>query len=170
MVLHLKKPSLLCILFWCASEFATAQSGYANYGKKIYTMIIENNNELLDEFIDLQDYTAYIDRLDKLPPAEKEEIKRDASRSYTDVLKDYEVECTRILKLYTNSHNEGITFTYSTTEFEPSRNFPNIGIITFYYIVDIPGFEEPEEDGLRFECIKTSNGWRILDGFFDLTN
>lgn len=149
---------------------STGQDDFTEYGKLIYTMIIQNDRGLLNEFVDLREYTAYIDQLDKLPAKEKESIKRDASRSYKDVLRDYEDECLRILSLYANSKEEGISFSYSTTEFNPSRNFPNIGIITFYYIVEIPGFEEPEEDGIRFECIRTKNGWRILDGFFDLTD
>jgi CRISPR/Cas system CMR-associated protein Cmr5 small subunit len=168
MVRPIKSYIVRILVFACSLSAAVAQSNYASYGKKIYSMIIENNKNLMDEFIDLRDYTAYIDRLEKLPAEEKEAIKWDASRSYADVLKDYEVECTRILNLYAQSKREGITFTFSTAEFKPNKNFPNIGILTFYYMIDIPGFEEPEEDGLRFECIKTSSGWRILDGFFEL--
>ena len=147
-----------------------AQNTYADYGRYVYDLVLSGNRELVYEFVDLNEYTAYIDRLDKLPEEIKEEIKFDATRSYTDVRKGFEEECIRILDLYTNSVKSGATFEYSVTEFEPGKNFPDIGFITCYYIVNLPDAEEPEEDAIRFECILTKNGWRILDGFFNATN
>ncbi len=155
------------ILGLLIGSLAYGQESYADYGKHVYELVLNGSNELYDQFVDLNDYTAYIDRLEKLPEHLKEEIKRDATKSYTDVRKDYSLECSRILDLYKNARQEGTTFKYSATEYAASKNFPDIGFLTVYYIVNIPGFEEPEEDALRFECIKTVNGWRILDGFFD---
>ena len=42
------------------------------YGKAIYNQIMSGKHELTNEFVDLNQYTAYIDRLEKLPEEEKE--------------------------------------------------------------------------------------------------
>jgi hypothetical protein len=138
------------------------------YGSYIFNMLIKNDKKIADEFVDLIDYTAYIDRIDKLPESEKDEIKYNASKSYTSIRNLYNKECNRILKLYKTSQSRGATFTYTTCDFKPSKNFPDIGFMTCYYLVQLPGEDEEEElDTILFECIRTVNGWRILDGFFD---
>lgn len=162
---------LFALTTFCLMQFALqAQNNFDKYGKYIYELVLSGNRELVYEFVDLNEYTSYIDRLEKLPTEIKEEIKFDATRSYTEVRKGFESECYRILDLYQNSQKNGTTFKYSVTEFKASKNFPDIGFITCYYIVNLPDGEEPEEDAIRFECIYTTNGWRILDGFFNDPN
>ena len=140
------------------------------YGNYIFELVLSGSLQLQQEFVDLAEYTAYIDQLNNLPENVREEIKYDATRSYNDVRLDYERECSRIIKLYQNSKASGATFKFDLCEFTPSKNFPNIGFITCLYTVNLPDEEEPEGDALRFECINTVNGWRILDGFFDASN
>ena len=119
------------------------------------------------EFVDLNQYTAYIDRLEKLPEEEKEMIKADASRTYTEARQTYIDECKSILALYQINLNEGATFEFMNCEFSQSKNFPDIGLLTCFYTAIIPSEETPLVDAIVFECIKTGTGWRILDGFYD---
>lgn len=164
------KPFLIALLFITALTTQAQDDDYKAYGAYIFDLVLYGSNQLQDEFIDLTEYTAYIDRLNNLPEHIREEIKYDATRSYNEVRLDYEAECARIIQLYKQSAATGATFRFDMCEFEPSKNFPNIGFITCYYTVNLPDEEEPEGDALRFECINTPNGWRILDGFFDATN
>lgn len=164
------KP-IITTLFIVSLWPARAQNDdFKAYGAYIFDLVLYGSYQLQDEFVDLTEYTAYIDRLNNLPEHIREEIKYDATRGYNDVRLDYEAECARIIALYKASAASGATFKLDMCEFEPSKNFPNIGFITCYYTVNLPDEEEPEGDALRFECINTPNGWRILDGFFDATN
>jgi hypothetical protein len=143
---------------------------YNAYGAYIFEMVLSGNQQLKNEFIDLVAYTSYVDQLQNLPEYIREEIKYDATRDYHDVRLDYEQECSRILALYQQSKDAGTSFSFDMCAFAPNKNFPDIGIITCFYTVNLPDEEEPEGDALRFECIYTPNGWRILDGFFDAIN
>ena len=162
------------LLITCFSQKFYAQQTSDAYGKTIYELIISNNPILINEFVELAEYTAYIDRLAKLPEEQREAIKFDATRSYNDVQKDFQRECQRMLKLYRKGHENGIAFSYSQSFFEPSKNFPEIGFITCIYTTELPEDEDPlveedNRDAFKFEAIKTANGWRILDGFFTAT-
>lgn len=148
-------------------QFAHAQGSPEEYGLKIYEYIMSGNMALAEEFVDLNQYTSYIDRLEKLPQEEKEAIKADASKSYTEVKQSFNVECQKILRLYSLNRRAGSTFEFTKSTFTQSKNFPDIGFVTCFYVANIPVEEEPLVDAFVFECIKTANGWRILDGFFD---
>ena len=156
------------------SKACFSQHTATEYGSIIYNLILENNSALVNEFVELAEYTAYIDDLGQLPEQVREEIKFDASRSYNDVRKDFESECQRMLNLYSKGKASGITFSYFASFLEPSKNFPDIGFITCVYTTDLNDdeedlTEEDNRDAFRFEAIKTASGWRILDGFFDAT-
>jgi len=156
-----------------AANTGFSQQTPEEYGRSIYELVVNNKTTLVNEFVELAEYNAYIDRLAQLPENVREEIKYDASRSYNEVYKEYEKECQRILKLYKRGQVKGIKFSYLNSTFEPSKNFPNLGFITCVYTTVLPEDEYEFEDGddnrdaFRFEAIKTANGWRILDGFFD---
>lgn len=156
------------LAFFCIAT-ANGQVSAEDYGLQIYKMIISGDRELSNEFVDLQQYSAYIDNLNSLPEDQKENIKRNAAKSYSEVRHDFDSECNRIISLYVDGLKTGTTFTFSNCAFEIDKQFPNIGMITCYYIADIPEEEEPVADAIKFECIKTDTGWRILDGFFDET-
>lgn len=126
-----------------------------------------NNRGLNDEFVNLVEYTAYIDRLESLPEQQKENIKIGAVKNYSNVRSAYDLECYRILTLYKQSLSIGAEFEFSSCSFKPHKYFNEIGFLTIYYTVMLPGEEEAEVDAIKFECIKTANGWKILDGFFD---
>lgn len=158
------------IIFFFSANLNLLQNSAIEYGDNIFDLLLTNSPELEHQFVELNEYTAYIDALQKLPEHIKEQIKYDATRSYNDVRVDFEQECSRIKSLYKSGLDEGMQFHLDFCTFEPSKNFPNIGEITCYYTVNIPGDEESAEDALRFECLKTESGWRILDGFFDATN
>lgn len=154
--------------FFCLGFVLTqAQETAEEYGLVIFNHIIQNNSQIEDEFVDLIQYTSYIDRLEQLPEEERESIKLGASKSYTEVRQNYAIECANILELYQSNTKLGAQFTYLYSAFSSSKNFPDIGLITCYYRANLPGEEEPLEDAIVFECIKTTSGWRILDGFFD---
>jgi len=136
------------------------------YSKYIFKLLLSNNYALANEFVDLIEYTAYIDRLEKLPDAQKENIKIGAVKSYDAIKTQFNKECHRILKIYKKSIASGASFTYEDCNFKANKFFKEIGFITVNYNVLMPG-EEDEFDAIRFEVIKTANGWRILDGFFD---
>ncbi len=146
-----------------------AQESAEDYGLLIFNMITTGNSDLNEQFIDLNQYSAYIDNLKVLEEHEKENMKYGAEQNYSDIRHDFDSECTRILELYKEGKLSGITFSFELCEFEPNKNFPNLGIVTCYYIADIPEEEEPVRDAILFECVQTQNGWRILDGFFDET-
>jgi len=148
-------------------SFAQAQQTAEEYGIVIFNYIIQNNTQLNKEFVDLVQYTSYIDRLEKLPEEEREAIKLDATKSYAEVRQLFDLACTNILNLYQSNTELGATFIFLNSVFAKSKNFPDIGLVTCYYQANIPGEEEPLEDAIVFECIKTGSGWRILDGFFD---
>lgn len=162
----MKKTSLL-FLFSIYLSTLCAQELAVDYGQYIYNLVIAGNKNLIDEFVDLNQYGAYIDRLDELQADEKEELKKGATKSYPEVKRDYNEECKRILGLYTESKQAGTKFNFLTSTFTPSKNFPDIGMVVCYYEALLPGEEETVEDAFRFECIKTKSGWRVLDGFFD---
>ena len=156
--------------FFISLHFAAhcfAQQSAEEYGKMIYQYIVNNNNQLPNEFVDLVQYTSYIDRLEKLPEEDREAIKANASRSYSEVRQYFVEECSRILKLYETNSTLGATFEFRMSVFTQNKNFPDIGLVKCFYIANIPAEEEPLEDAIVFECIKTASGWRILDGFFD---
>lgn len=156
--------SLLCLATY---TFGHAQPTAEEYGIVIFNQIIDNNAQLKNEFVDLVQYTAYIDRLEKLPEEERETMKLGATKSYTEVKQLFDLECVNILKLYQRNKKSGATFVFLKSVFVQSKNFPDIGLVTCYYQASIPGEEELLEDALVFECLKTESGWRILDGFFD---
>ena len=161
-------PKFYIILFCLFNSLLAQSQGSAEeYGLKIYDLIMTGNAALTDEFVDLNQYTSYIDRLEKLPQEEKEAIKADASKSYTEVKQNFNAECQKIVKLYSLNSRAGSTFEFTNCTFTQSKNFPDIGFVTCYYVANIPVEEEPLEDAFVFECLKTENGWRILDGFFD---
>lgn len=140
--------------------------GCEDYSKRIFEMLMKNNFALANEFVDLIEYTAYIDRMENMPEAQKENLKTGALKSYDAVKIQFNKECYRILKMYKQSLANGASLSLDSCNFKPNKYFKEIGFITIYYIVAMPG-EEAEIDAIRFECIKTANGWRILDGFFD---
>lgn len=167
---------LIPLLFlFLANQSLAQQQTPEEYGLNIYTLVVNNKTSLVNEFVELGEYNAYIDRLAELPDKVREDIKYDATRTYNDVQKEFEKECSRILKLYKRGQIKGIKFSYLYSTFEPSKNFPDIGFITCVYSSVLPededeydlGEEEDTRDAFRFEAIKTANGWRILDGFFD---
>lgn len=155
------------LLFTAISAFP--QTTPEEYGELVYNMITHGDRNLNDQFIDLNQYAAYIDNLETLEEFEKENMKYGAQENYSDIRHDFDSECNRIIDLYAEDANYGTTFTFEVCEFEANKAFPDLGMITCYYIADIPGEEEPVRDAIRFECIKTVSGWRILDGFFDET-
>ena len=157
-----------CFLFTTLQAFS--QSTAEEYGELVYKMIIRGDQNLNDQFIDLNQYAAYIDNLETLEEFEKDNMKYSAQENYSDIRYDFDKECNRILDLYAEDANYGTTFTFEACEFEANKTFPDLGMMTCYYIADIPDEEEPVRDAIRFECIKTANGWRILDGFFDETD
>jgi hypothetical protein len=164
---------VIVLIVFCSQKVFAQQSSEA-YGQTIYELIVSDNPILINEFVELAEYTAYIDRLAKLPEEQREAIKFDATRSYNDVQKDFQRECQRMLKLYRKAQASGIDFTYQLSFFEPSKNFPEIGFITCVYTTELPEDEEPlveedNQDAFKFEAIQTANGWRILDGFFTAT-
>lgn len=159
----------LILFFVILSRLATAQQTAEEYGKHVYELITTGSKELNNQFIDLNQYATYIDNLQTLEEHEKENMKYGAQLNYTHVRHDFENECSRILRLYTNDANHGTQFTFEACTFNANKNFPNLGMVTCYYMADIPKEEEPVRDALVFECIKTESGWRILDGFFDET-
>lgn len=144
-----------------------AQNSVEDYGKEIYTKIMQGNTELMNEFVDLNQYTSYIDRLEKLPQEEKELIKAGASKTYTEARKTYNDECLGILELYKSNIKSGATFAFINCTYKQSKNFPDIGLLTCFYTANIPVEEDPLIDAIVFECIKTATGWRILDGFYE---
>ena len=148
---------------------ATAQSTAEEYGELIYNMITKGDRLLSEQFIDLNQYAAYIDNLETLEEIEKDNMKYGAQQNYSDIRHDFDNECNRILELYAADVEYGTRFTFEVCEFEANKAFPNLGMVTCYYIADIPNEEEPVRDAIRFECIRTASGWRILDGFFDET-
>jgi len=165
---------VLLILVAFFAQKGMAQQTSEEYGQMIYQMILSENIGLTNEFVELTEYTAFIDQLAKLPEQQREAIKFDASRSYNEVQKDFQRECQRMLKLYKKGQANGIVFHYLESFFEPSKNFPEIGFITCVYTTELPGDEDPlveedNRDAFKFEAFRTANGWHILDGFFTAT-
>lgn len=157
------------ILIFCGSKLLAQDCD--TYGMHIFNMLLNNDASLNDEFVGLIEYTAYIDRLEKLPEAQRENLKLGAIKSYDAVKKEYHKECKRILKIYKNTLAEKAEIAFDSCYFQQSKNFPDIGFMTCFYTVLLQGPEEELQlDAIRFECIKTQNGWRVLDGFFDGQN
>ncbi len=161
----IKITSLLFLFLF--AKTALPQENTANYALHVYELIVNGDARLADEFVDLNQYTAYVDRLTNLPEEDRELMKDVAAKSYSEVKNTFNTECLKILKLYQGVKKKGSTFTYLKSIFTPSKSFPDIGMLTCFYIANIPNEEEPLEDAIRFEVIKTSSGWRILDGFYD---
>lgn len=157
----------LTLIFFLLTISLSAQDSVIDYGKKIYTYIVNNNLDLTNEFVNLQQYSAFVDELANIPDEQKEDLKHHAVKSYTEVKRDFINECIRILELYHRNQKNGVELTFLNCQYIPSKHFPKIGMLSCFYIANIPEEEEPLEDAIRFECIKTANGWRILDGFFD---
>ncbi len=141
----------------------SAQEDCEPYGKKIFTLIVNENLELKEEFVDLIAYQRYVDNL-PLDDDKKEIMKEHAVDNYIILKKSYLKEANRIIKIYRNFNEDGATFDYQYCSFKANPKYPGIGFIQLFYLAELNG--EIIDDSVSFECILTADGWRIIDGFY----
>ena len=148
------------LLVFCS---VAAQDDCEPYGKKIFDLIVTENPELKEEFVDLLAYQKYVDHL-PLDDEKKEVMKEHAVDNYIILKKSFLKEANRILKVYKNLNNEGATFDYQYCSFKANPKYPGIGFIQLFYLAELNG--EIIDDSISFECILTADSWRIIDGFY----
>ena len=141
-----------------------AQTSPEEYGQNIYEMIITGNRNLNEQFIDLNQYSTYIDNLNTLEEIEKDNMKYGAEQNYSDIRHDFDTECNRILDLYADDTDYGTQFKFEICEFESNKSFPNLGMITCYYIADIPR----EEEGLFQRVIVQEFAYWLISTYWNL--
>jgi len=141
----------------------SAQEDCEPYGKKIFNLIVSQDQALKEEFVDLIAYQKYVDHL-PLDDEKKEVMKEHAVDNYIILKKSYLKEANRILMVYNNLNKEGAKFDYQYCSFKANPKYPGIGFIQLFYLAELKG--EIIDDSVSFECILTEGGWKIIDGFY----
>lgn len=152
------------VLFFLLTSFSIqAQDECEPYGKYIFGLMVENDLELKAEFVDLLAYQSYVDHL-PLDAEKKELMKEHAIDNYITLKKSYLKEASRILKVYQKLQKQDAKLSYQYCTFKANPKYPGIGFIQLFYLVQLD--DDVIDDSISFECIYTSSGWKIIDGFY----
>lgn len=140
-----------------------AQEECEPYGKRIFKLIVNNDVELKAEFVDLLAYQSYVDHL-PLDAEKKQVMKEHAIDNYIILKKSYLKETKRILAVYEDLQKKDTELSYQYCSFKANPKYPGIGFIQLFYLAQVG--DDIIDDAISFECIYTSAGWRIIDGFY----
>ncbi|MCT4624474.1 MAG: hypothetical protein N4A46_12710 [Schleiferiaceae bacterium] len=151
------------ILLILSSFQLMAQEDCEPYGKYIFDLIINNNQDLKKEFVDLLDYQSYVDHL-PVDSTKKDVMMEHAIDNYIVLKKSYLKEAKRILGVYQNIADKGAELSYQFCSFKANPKYPGIGFIQLNYLAQFG--DDVIDDSVSFECIYTSKGWKIIDGFY----
>ena len=158
---------LITIFFFAFLLNTQAQDGCEPYGGMIFNFIVQGNNvDLKAEFVDLIEYQSYVDRL-PMDQDKKEIMKEHALENYMSLKKSFLNESEKIVAVYRQYSKDEIIFKYQYCTFLANPKYPGIGFIEVFYLAEDQS--EVIDDSVSFECIYTSAGWKIIDGFYQGT-
>ena len=155
---------ILCILFLFPWWKALAQKPEA-LGQQVYEWLLKGDERLCERYVTLQEYMAYINQLE-IESEEKDLMKIQALEEFPTTRQAYARSCREILEVYQLAKKEGYTFGFREVRFHPTDQRGNIGFLEVVYTAQFG--KESTTDGLRVEIILTPNGWKIIDGFYEL--
>ncbi len=146
-----------------ASFSLKAQDDCEPYGKHVFNLIVTNDLELKAEFVDLLAYQSYVDHL-PLDAEKKQVMKEHAIDNYIILKKSYLKEVKRIFGVYEDLQEKRTKLSYQYCSFKANPKYPGIGFIQLFYLAQVG--DDIIDDSISFECIYTTAGWKIIDGFY----
>ena len=134
-------------------------------GQQVYDWLLKGDERLCDRYVTLQEYLAFINQ-QEIPAEEKDLMKIQALEAFPTSRQAYARSCREILEVYQLAKKEGYTFEFREVRFHPTDALEKVGFLEIIYLARFG--KESTTDGLRVEIIQTPNGWKIIDGFYEL--